>query len=136
MPVAHLHVVAASPEQVRRLGAETTDIYAAALESPVERTRVYVVNHQPHEVTVGGASVAHGAPAAPFFTALVFAGRPAAQRHEVLRRVSTLLAEVLGVDLSLVRGRVIPVDPQDWGIGGVPASVLRAAEIAGRAAPS
>lgn len=133
MPIAHLHVVAATAEQQRRLGAEATAVYAAALAAPVERIRVFVVSHEPSAVTVGGVNCADDGAPAPFFTALIFADRPVEQRHRVLGDLSRLVAEVMNVDLSLVRGQVIPVDPDNWAIGGEPASVLRRAEIDARA---
>lgn len=133
MPVAHLHVVDPTPQQRRRLGSEATRIYAEALEAPIDRIRVYVVAHRSDEVTVGGVSAADGAASAPFFTAVVFAGRSVSQRHEVMRRLSALLAEVMGVEIAVVRGRVIQCDPEDWAIAGEPASVARAGEIAARA---
>ncbi|NLT31746.1 MAG: 4-oxalocrotonate tautomerase [Propionibacterium sp.] len=134
MPVAHLHVVGATAEQRRRLGAEVTDIYATVLDAPVERIRVFVVDHAPEAVTVAGVNCADGGAAAPFFTVLVFADRSTEQRQELLKQISQLLADVLQVDLSYVRGQIVPVDPDDWGIAGMPAAVLRRQEIEARAA--
>ncbi|HEX6056120.1 MAG TPA: tautomerase family protein [Intrasporangium sp.] len=132
MPVAHLHVVDPTPEQRRRLGDEATRIYAEALKSPIDRIRVYVVSHRRDEVTVGGVSAADGGLPAPFFTAVVLAGRPVEQRHKIMRRLSALLAEVMGVEIAAVRGRIIRCEPEDWAIAGEPASVVRASEIAAR----
>lgn len=134
MPIAHLYVTDTTADQRQRLGAAVTEIYAAALDAPVDRIRVYVVNHDSTDVTVAGVNCADGGAPAPFFTVLVFADRSPEQRHELLHRISSLLATELGVDLSLVRGQIVPVEPDNWGIGGQPASVLRKAEIAARAA--
>ena len=71
---------------------------------------------------------------APYFTALMLRGRPLEQRHRLLGELTDLLTEVLGGDRSRIRGMVVEVDPDGWGIGGVPASVARADEIAARAA--
>ncbi len=60
-------------------------------------------------------------------------GRPVEQRHRLLAELTDVLVDVLGVRRAVVRGRIVPVDPDDWGIGGVPASSARAAEIAARA---
>ncbi|SEJ05164.1 hypothetical protein SAMN04244573_01448 [Azotobacter beijerinckii] len=44
-----------------------------------------------------------------------------------------LLVEVLGVRREPVCGRCHRVPPEAWSIGGAPASVLRAEEVAARA---
>lgn len=133
MPVATFHTVGCTPAQRRRLLVEGSRAYAAVLDAPVERVRVYVTDHAPDAVAVGGRVVAEGAPAAPFFTAVVLAGRPAAQRERLLAELTALAADVLEVDAALVRGHVVQVDPEDWGIGGRPAAQARAAEIRDRA---
>lgn len=114
MPVAHLYVVGATSEQIRRLGEEATDIYADALTCPVERVRVYVVNLPAENVTVAGENCADGAAPMPFFTARFRADRPQSQREDVMRRFSRLLAETIGVEVSGVRGQIIPVKPENW----------------------
>ena len=60
-------------------------------------------------------------------------GRAAEQRRRLLEAFTDLLVDLLGVDRKLVRGRIIQVSPDDWAIGGVPASVARRSEIAARA---
>lgn len=132
MPIATFHVVTCTPEQRRRLLHDGSRAYAEALESPVERVRCYVVAHGPGAVAVGGETVEDGAPAAPYFTAVVLAGRPAEQRARLLADLTSVMAEVLVIDPGVVRGHVIQVDPEDWGIGGVPAAEVRAGEIRAR----
>jgi phenylpyruvate tautomerase PptA (4-oxalocrotonate tautomerase family) len=134
VPVATFHTVGCTPAQRRRLLVEGSATYAAVLDSPVERVRVYVTDHAPDAVAVGGEVVAEGAPAAPFFTAIVLAGRPAEQRERLLAELTAVAADVLEVDPSLVRGHVVQVDPEDWGIGGRTAAQARATEIRDRAA--
>ncbi len=114
MPVAHLYVVGLGPEEVRRLGEEATDIYADALTCPIERVRVYVVNHAPENVWVAGVNCGEGGAPMPFFTARFRTARPHSQRKAVLHRFAELLAEVCRVDISGVRGQVIPVDSENW----------------------
>jgi phenylpyruvate tautomerase PptA (4-oxalocrotonate tautomerase family) len=53
----------------------------------------------------------------------VLEGRAAEQRRRLLEAFTDLLVDLLGVDRKLVRGRIIQVSPDDWAIGGVPASV-------------
>jgi phenylpyruvate tautomerase PptA (4-oxalocrotonate tautomerase family) len=64
----------------------------------------------------------------------VLEGRPVEQRHRLLSGFTDILVDVLGVARSRVRGRIIQVHPDDWAIGGVPASGARRDEIAARAA--
>ena len=54
------------------------------------------------------------------------------QRHRLLAEFTDLIVEVLGATRSRVRGRVIQVPPDDWAIGGVPASAARRDEIVAR----
>ncbi|WP_433505726.1 tautomerase family protein [Pseudonocardia halophobica] len=136
MPVAHFHVVrdGVDPAQRRRLLVEASRIYAEVLDSPIERVRVFVVEYDAETAAVGGEIVAEGAPAAPYFTAVVLAGRPATQRGELLARLTDLVVDVLGVERRRVRGRIVEVAPENWAIGGVGAASVRADEIAARAA--
>lgn len=131
MPVAHFHLALGSvtPDQVRELLVQASVLYAEVLDSPIERIRIYLVPVDPELLAVGGVPVAAGAEPAPYFTAIVLAGRPAAQRTELLRRFTELLVEVLAVSREEVRGRIIEVQPENWGIGGASASTVRADEV-------
>ncbi|MNF08920.1 hypothetical protein D3C80_2094600 [compost metagenome] len=61
-------------------------------------------------------------------------GRPLDERQALMGGFTDLLVEILAVERSLVRGRCIRVEPQDWSIGGLGADVLREQEIRDRAA--
>ncbi len=134
MPILTVHLVDGlhTPAQHAELLTAMSARYAEVLGSPVDRVRAYVTLLRPEHWATGG--VPGGAVSAPYFTAIVLEGRPAEQRRRLLADLTDLLVDVLGVDRSLVRGRIIQVHPDDWGIGGVPAGELRAAEIAARAA--
>ncbi len=136
MPIAHFHLPSgyATPDQERRLLLDASAAYSRVLESPIERVRAFVVHYDPASIAVAGRIVADGGAVAPYFTAIVLAGRPAAQRHELLRAFTDLIVDVLDVDRGQVRGQIIEVAPENWGIGGVPASGMRSGEIAERAA--
>lgn len=136
MPVAHIYLTTVTAEQERRLLEEASVRYAEALASPLDRVRIFVHRMPPDAVAVGGRVVADGAPPAPFFTALVLRGLPLEHRHRLLAVFTDLLEEILGADRSLIRGLVTEVDPDGCGIAGRPASAVRAAEIAARAAAS
>lgn len=134
MPVAHFYLTSCTEEQQRRLLEEGSIRYAAVLGSPLDRVRLFVHHLPPSGVAVAGQVVADTGRHAPYFAVLMLRGRPTEQRHRLLKELTDLLTEVLGADRSAIRGMVTEVDPDGWGIGGVPASVVRADEIAARAA--
>ncbi|GAB84091.1 tautomerase family protein [Gordonia westfalica] len=136
MPVAHFHLPADTFDgsQQRTVLLQASRIYSEVLDSPIERVRVFIVSHPPSSIAVAGAVVAEGGAVAPYFTAIVLAGRPARQRQLLLERFTDLLVEVLAVDRAAVRGQIIEVEPDNWGIAGRAASIARADESAARAA--
>lgn len=133
MPVAHFHLTACTDAQLRHLLTDATARYAAILESPVDRVRIFVHRLDPSEFAIGGVPVGESGRQAPYFEALMMRGRPPQKRTELLATLTDVLVEVLGVDRDGVRGLVTEIDPDGWGIAGVPASVVRAGEIAARA---
>lgn len=138
MPILEVHLVDGlhSAEQHTALLMTMSARYAEVLESPIGRVRAYLTLHQPQHWATAGVPAAQQPGSAPYFTAIVLAGRPAEQRHRLLASFTDILVSVLGVDRGLVRGRIIQVDPDDWGIAGTPAAAARRDEIAERAAAS
>jgi phenylpyruvate tautomerase PptA (4-oxalocrotonate tautomerase family) len=130
VPIVEVHLIEGShtAAQHAELLAALSTRYAEVLDSPPERIRAYLTLHRPEHWFTGGAPGV----VAPYFTALVLEGRPVEQRHRLLGAFTDILVDVLGVDRALVRGRITPVHPDDWGIGGVPAGEARRAEIAAR----
>lgn len=61
-------------------------------------------------------------------------GRPPELIEELHRRLAELVAEVLETPIDRVRTYITEFPPHAWGIGGVPASVVRGDEVAARAA--
>jgi Uncharacterized protein, 4-oxalocrotonate tautomerase homolog len=120
MPILEVHLVEGmhTPAQHAELLTTMSARYAEVLESPLQRVRAYLTLHRPEHWATAGVPAAGDA--APYFTAIVLAGRPAEQRHRLLGAFTDILVDVLGVDRGLVRGRIIQVDPDDWAIGGVP----------------
>lgn len=136
MPIIHFHLAADvyGEAQLTALMARATELYAGVLRSPVERVRVYIQTYGGGQLMVAGQRVADGAADAPYFHFLVLEGRPLAERHALLTGFTDLLVEILGVERSRVRGGCWPIAPEDWAIGGTPASIARAAEVAARSA--
>jgi 4-oxalocrotonate tautomerase family enzyme len=131
MPILEVHLVEGehAAAQVAELLVRMSARYAEVLESPLERIRAYVTLHRPEQWATGGVAGVE----APYFTAIVLEGRSAEQRRRLLEAFTDIIVDTLGVDRRGVRGRIIQVSPDDWAIGGVPASSVRSTEIAGRA---
>lgn len=136
MPVLHIHLVEDqhSDAQIERVVLECSSLFAEVLASPIERIRVFVELHRASAVAIGGTLVADSGARAPYFQFVTLEGRPLEERHKLLTGFTRVIADALGVDARSVRGACWPVNPENWGIGGVPASVLRAREIAQREA--
>jgi len=61
----------------------------------------------------------------PFVQVTLMQGRTVEQKHDLIRRLTEAVTESLGSDPERVRVAIYEVSTDDWGIGGVPASVLR-----------
>lgn len=136
MPVVNFHLVHAhcSAEQKQRLLKGACQLYSQVLRSPMERVRALITLHGADEFAVAGEVTGVNGLHAPFFEFIVLEGRPLGERQALLSGFTELLVEILAVERSLVRGRCIRVEPQDWAIGGQGADVLREQEIRERAA--
>jgi 4-oxalocrotonate tautomerase len=64
----------------------------------------------------------------------IMEGRPPEMIRELHQRLAALVAEVLDTPIDRVRTYITQFPPQAWGIGGVPADVARADEVAARKA--
>lgn len=135
MPILEFHLVEGrySTAQCEQLLVESSRLYAEVLRSPLERIRVFIHSYPPTMAAVGGKPLSQGGEAAPFFHFLVLQGRPVDERQRLLTGFTDLLEKILGSDRSLIRGGCWPIPAEDWAIGGIPASVLRAAEVRARA---
>lgn len=135
MPIAHFHLVdgTGTADQRARLLTEACRSYARVLDAPVDRVRAFVVRYPAEEAATAGTLLADGGAPAPYFTAIVLAGRPIEQRRRLAAEFTRLIVEILGVPPEVVRGQVVEVSPQNWFIAGHPADQVRATEIAARA---
>jgi phenylpyruvate tautomerase PptA (4-oxalocrotonate tautomerase family) len=131
MPILEVHLVegehtaAQHAELLTRMSAR----YAEVLASPLERIRAYVSVHRRELWATGGAVGVE----APYFTAIVL--KVACRQRATAEAFTDILVTPPGVDQP-VRGRIIQVSPEDWAIGGVPASAARSVEIAARSGTS
>ncbi|WP_028311566.1 tautomerase family protein [Derxia gummosa] len=138
MPLIQFHLVEGeySDEQLRTLLERGSAAYAEVLESPVDRIRAFVTLHAAAHWAIGGQPDEPAGRRSPYFSAVMMAERPADQRRRALAVMTDLVVEVLGVERNRVRGSINRVAAEDWAIGGVPASVIRAAEVEQRKAAS
>jgi 4-oxalocrotonate tautomerase len=135
MPIVTFHLADGlyTTQAMQQLLLESSRLYSRVLDSPMERVRALVELYPPELVTVAGEPVSESPRRAPYFEFLVLSGRPPQQRHELLRGFTGLLVQILDAPRDLVRGRAVELDPDNWAIGGEPASLRRAAEISARA---
>ncbi len=134
MPVLTFHLPAdlAGPACCERLLREASILFAATLDAPLTQVRAFVQRYDPQLVALGGRPVSQGGSAGVYFTCVVLEDRSLQQRQELVARLTDLVSEVVGVKRQAVRGHVLPVSAQDWAIGGIPAAVLREAEVLDR----
>lgn len=134
MPVLNFHLVQGqhATAQIETLLLKASALFADVLACPVERIRVFVTEHPPQHVCIGGQLVNRQAQVAPYFSFIVLEGRPPEHRERLLRGFTDLIVDILGAPRANVRGGIVPVAPSDWSIGGVLASELRLAEIEAR----
>jgi len=141
MPVAHINLLTGhSRAALRQVIVEVSEAMSRILQAPKDRLFVWISEHERHLWGLGGVpaeeALAHGSLAdleMPFVQMVLMEGRPKEQAHAMIETISEILARVLGCDKQKIRIHIAGADPDRWGIGGVPASVLRAAEIAARA---
>lgn len=136
MPVVTYRLVQGlhTDEEIAALLTRSSALFAEVVGAPIDRIRAFVEETRPQATAVAGQLVSEGAAEAPFFEFLLFAGRPVEHAHRLLEGFTDLVVEILGSDRSLIRGRCQFADPDHWAIAGVPASVVRKAEVDARAA--
>jgi 4-oxalocrotonate tautomerase len=135
MPVVNFHLISqqSTPSQDERLLKEAAKLYGEVLKSPMERVRAFITVHAAEQFLVAGELVSNNGLHAPYFDFIVLEGRPLEERHRLMAGFTDLLVDILGVQRDLVRGSCRRIEPEDWSIGGVAASELRANEIKARA---
>lgn len=136
MPILNFHLIedAYTKAQHEELLRRSSRFFAEVLGSPVERIRVFITLHRPELCAVGGELVSINEQLAPYFSFVVLEGRPVEERQRLLEGFTDIVVAVLDAKRDLVRGSVTPVHPENWSIGGRPASQIRQAEVQARAA--
>jgi len=141
MPLAHIHLLKGhSRTALKRVVSDVTEAMSLVLKAPKERFIVWITEVDPDLWGVEGrpasealAQSDRSAVEVPFVQMVLMEGRTAAQYRAVIDGVSEAIARALNSDKSRVRVHLIQAQPDNWGIGGVPYSILRADEIAARA---
>ena len=135
MPVLNYHLVDGQYTQAQheRLLLDSSRLFAEVLQCPIDRIRVFIDLHRPELFAVGGQLVSDTDARTPYFTFIVLEGRALGDRQKLLAGFTDIVVDVLGVDRGLVRGGIVPVAPENWAIGGEPASRKRADEVRARA---
>ena len=64
----------------------------------------------------------------------IMEGRSPEVIRELHERVAALVAEIIDTPVERIRTYITEIPPENWGIGGVPASEVRADEVAARKA--
>lgn len=141
MPLANINVLEGHPRAVlKELLREVSVTYARILDAPLERLQVWITEIDPGLYAVGGVPadevMASGESLSdteiPLARLVLMQGRPAEQFAAAIVELTEVISRVLGTDQSRVRVECQPVDVDYWGIGGVPASVKRKAELEDR----
>jgi len=140
MPLATLHVLAGHPRPVlKALLRELSATLARIMASPPDRLQVWIQEIDPELYAVAGAPADEALAARPraeveipLVRLVMMEGRPQSQAEAAIRELTDVVARHLGSSRDRIRVEIQSVRPDRWGIGGEPASVLRAAELEAR----
>jgi 4-oxalocrotonate tautomerase family enzyme len=144
MPVAQINVLKGHPRAVlRQIIADVSAAMAEILAAPKDRLLVWITEIDPELWGIAGAPAAEilaTTPRAqvemPFVQMVLMQGRPKQQHHQAITAITDILHRHLGTEKQRIRVHIAPADPDSWGIGGIPASIVRAQEVAARALAS
>ncbi|WP_293387798.1 tautomerase family protein [Nevskia sp.] len=142
MPVCNVIVLKGHPRAtLKQLVVECSNTLARIIGAPKDRLEVWVTEVEPALWGLDGRpgdevlqTVARSEIEMPFIRMVLLQGRPVEQHHQLIAEMTAVVAKVLGANAERIRLQIDEVHPDRWGIGGVPASVRRATEIAARAA--
>ncbi len=140
MPVANLHVLAGHPRaDLKTWVREASRVVAEVLGAPLDRLEIWVTEIDPDLWGICGEpasdvlqSQSRRSSEMPLIRMALLEGRSTEQHHRLIAELTACTARILDVEGSRIRVQIDQVHPDRWGIGGVPASILRAGEIAAR----
>jgi 4-oxalocrotonate tautomerase family enzyme len=133
MPLVQIDLMEGhAPEVHRALIERCTALYAEIVEAPIERFRATVSVVPADQWGLGG--VAGPERVSPLIRISLMSGRPPELLRRMMHEMSALVAEILDISIDATRVFITEIPPTHWGIGGLPASEVRAAEVAARAA--
>lgn len=138
MPVANLHVLNGHPrENLKQWIRETSSALSEILAAPKDRLEVWVTEIDPDLWGISGdpasevlARMPRHDAEMPFIRMVLMEGRSIEQLHRVIAELTNITARLFDVDPERIRVHIEHAHPERWGIGGIPASIRRAAELA------
>lgn len=140
MPVAHINVLKGhSRESLKQLIGEVSEKMAEILGAPKDRLQVWVTEVDAELWGVGGVPAAEAMKdkslaetEMPLIQMVLMEGRSKEQHHALIEALTEITARVLQTRKERIRLHIADAQPDKWGIGGVPYSVKRAAEMVAR----
>ncbi|MBS1143352.1 MAG: 4-oxalocrotonate tautomerase [Proteobacteria bacterium] len=138
MPVANLHVLAGHPRaNLKQWIRETSNALSEILVAPMDRLEVWVTEIDPDLWGISGQPASevlahtprHDAEM-PFIKMILMEGRSVEQFHRIIVELNAITARLMEVDPERIRIHIEHAHPDRWGIGGIPARIRRAAELA------
>jgi 4-oxalocrotonate tautomerase family enzyme len=141
MPVAHINILQGHPkETLKKVIYDVSMAMADILAAPKDRLEVWVTEVDPDLWGVEGepaSEVLKRKPRSqvemPFVEMVLMEGRAVEQHHQIITTVTDILVQHLGTDRGRIRVHIANCKPDNWGIGGTAAAILRKAEIDARA---
>jgi 4-oxalocrotonate tautomerase family enzyme len=132
MPLIQIDLMEGHDDAVyRELIERCTALYADAVQAPVERFRAQINVVPAAQWGLGG--VAAPERVSPLIRIALMEGRTPEVLRALMADMSALVAEILGIGIENTRVFMTEIPVTHWGIGGIPASEVRASEIAARA---
>lgn len=132
MPVLKIYLDTGeyTPKQLSGLLECASAKFAETLLSPKTRVRVYLQDTPSSMAMVGDSYT--GEKQSAFFKFYILKGRPPDQKTLLFKIFTDLISTELGIPIEEIRGVCREVHPEDWSIGGLPASGVRKHEIRAR----
>ena len=141
MPVAHINVLQGhSKETLKKVIHDVSNVMIDVLAAPKDRLEVWVTEIDPDLWGIEGEPASEvlkrkprGQVEMPYVEMVLMEGRPVEQHHKMITQVTDVLVKNLGTDRGRIRVHIANCKPDNWGIGGTAAAILRKAEIEARA---